>query len=124
MPRRLIATLLMLILIAPINAVAAASMVVTISAEQGMTSAHQLSHAGHGGHAMHAPEQLSSMSATHDHNADDCDDYCMSCSNHCSSSAIVSSSKNTFELDREFEYPASAHTLSRAYLLFRPPIRV
>lgn len=126
--RKQIVTLLLLLLIAPVNSVAAASMAVSVTVAHG---AMAMEKAAGDSHAMHemtvemaAPDMLVAHNLdSHNHSPEDCDDYCMSCSNHCSSSAIVSSSKNSFELDREFAELTSAHTLSRAYLLFRPPIR-
>lgn len=126
MIRKLIVTVLMMIFVVPVNAVAAASMAVSISTVlHGDSPALETLHARHSEHAMTVTSTGSGtdMIIAHDHNVEDCDDYCMSCSNHCSSSGIVSSSKNSFERDREFEDFATAHTLSRAYLLFRPPIR-
>lgn len=123
MLRKLIVTVLMLILTAPINAVASASMAISIAAYHDAMPTQQLVHGSHASHDAAIASQNKTKSAAHDHSDEDCDDYCMSCSNHCSSSAIVTSSKHDFELEREFEDLASAHTLSRAYLLFRPPIR-
>ena len=68
------------------------------------------------------PEELQSSAHMHEHDADDCDEYCMNCSNHCSSTAIVTTSAHPFALDRKFSRAASADLSTRATLLFRPPI--
>jgi len=78
------------------------------------------------GHPLHAVEMSSpghAMMAAHDHDAAECDEYCMNCSSHCYTTAIVSSgssSPHSASLSTGLE---SGDTADRAYLLFRPPIR-
>lgn len=77
---------------------------------------------GHDHAAMMDSRQKQAMMDAHDHGPEDCDDYCMNCSNHCSSTVIISSSSSSFALDRKFNRTITGNTLSRTYLLYRPPI--
>jgi len=123
MIKRYIATALILILLAPLNAGASAWMADSSSMvdvdEMAMT---QMLMMGHDHEVMMSAGQQQAMMDAHDHGPDDCDDYCMSCSNHCSSTAIIPSSSSTIEFDRRFNRTLTGGTLSRAYLLYRPPI--
>lgn len=123
MIKRYIAAALVLIMLAPLNAGAAAWMAESSSVvdadEMAMTQMLKL---GHDHAAMMDSSQKQSMMDAHDHGSEDCDDYCMNCSNHCSSTAIIPSSSSSFALDRKFSRTIAGNTFSRAYLLYRPPI--
>lgn len=123
MIKRYIVTALVLLMLAPVNVGAAAWMVESSSVvkpdEMAMAEMHMT---GHDHAAMMDSSAKQSMMAAHDHGSQDCDDYCMNCSNHCSSTAIIPSSSSTFERDRKFNRTISGNTFSRAYLLYRPPI--
>lgn len=67
-------------------------------------------------------EESQSSGHVYEHDSDDCDEYCMNCSNHCSSTAIVTTAAHPFMLNRKFSRAASANLSTRATLLFRPPI--
>ena len=60
----------------------------------------------------------------HDHHESDCGDHCMSCSSHCSSTAIVSSSRYYFDPVQHLAGTLTGATSNRHELLFRPPILV
>lgn len=123
MIKRYIATALVLIMLAPLNAGASAWMAESASmVEADEAAMTQMLMAGHDHEEMMSPIQKQSMMDAHDHGPDDCDDYCMNCSNHCSGTAIIPSANSTFELDRKFNRTITGNTLSRAYLLYRPPI--
>ncbi|PCI76999.1 MAG: hypothetical protein COB20_09310 [SAR86 cluster bacterium] len=124
MIKRYIITALVLIVLAPLNAGAAAWMTQSPTVgDTGEMPMAQMDMAGHDHESMMSSGQKQLMMDAHDHGSDDCDDYCMNCSNHCSSTAILSSSNDIFELDREFHKTLAGDTSNRAYLLFRPPIR-
>jgi hypothetical protein len=116
-------TALVLIMFAPLNVGASAWMAESSSVvdpdEIVMT---QMFMTGHDHEAMMDSPQKQSMMDAHDHGSEDCDDYCMNCSSHCSSTAIIPSSSSPFELDRKFDRIITGNTFSRAYLLYRPPI--
>lgn len=120
MIQRTIVTALILLLLAPVNAGAAAWMNNSSAANDAATPSMHM--AGHDHQAMLDAGHQGAMDETHDHSSGDCD-YCMSCSNHCASTALVSIYKDSFALNREFATTISADTLNRVYLLFRPPIR-
>ena len=114
MIKRYIVSVLVLLMLTPVNAGASAWMAESSSGvgadEMAMAEMHM---AGHDHEAM--------MDA-HDHGSKDCNDYCMNCSNHCSSTAITPFSRSTFERDRKFNRTITGNTFSRAYLLYRPPM--
>lgn len=124
MTKRYILSLLILIMLAPLNVGASAWMAKSFSVidadDAAITQMHVV---GHDHQAMMNSGQKQSMMDAHNHSAEDCDDYCMTCSNHSYSSAITSFSNTTRELDRKFSLANVSYTLSRAYLLYRPPIR-
>lgn len=62
------------------------------------------------------------MMEAHDHSAAECDEYCMNCSSHCTSTAIVSSGSIFLAPASQPHRFASGTTADRAFLLFRPPI--
>lgn len=119
MIKRYIVTVLVLLMLAPVNAGAAAWMTESAPAADAMAQMHM---AGHDHEAMMDSSAKQAMMDAHDHSSEDCDDYCMNCSNHCSSTAITPSSSSTFEVDRKFHRTHTGNTFSRAYLLYRPPI--
>ena len=122
MIKRYVATTLVLIMLAPLNAGASAWMAESSSmVDADQMAMTQMIAMGHDHKAMSAGQKQAMMDA-HDHGPEDCDDYCMNCSNHCSSTAIIPYASNTFELDRRFNRILTGNTLSRAYLLYRPPI--
>ena len=122
MIKRYIVTALVLLMLAPVNAGASAWMADSSSVvETEETAMVEMLMTGHDHEAMMDSSQKQTMMDGHDHGADDCDDYCMNCSNHCSSTAIIPSSNSTFELDRKFNRTITGNTLNRAYLLYRPP---
>ena len=58
----------------------------------------------------------------HEHDKADCDEYCMSCSSHCSSSAIISNELIMLEQNIKQLIAHSASIAARAKRLYRPPI--
>lgn len=123
MIKRYIITALVLLMLAPLNAGASAWMAESSPmVETDEVAMAEMLMPGHDHGAMMGSSEKQSMMDAHDHDAEDCDDYCMNCSNHCSSTAIVPSSSNIFELDRKFNRTITGDTSSRASLLFRPPI--
>ena len=123
MIKRYIVTALVLIMLAPLNAGASVWMAESSSVvDADEVAVAQMHMAGHDHGAMMGSGQKQAMMDAHDHGSEDCDDYCMNCSNHCFSTAIIPSSSNIFALDRKFDRTITGNTLSRAYLLYRPPI--
>jgi len=120
--KQYIATALILILLAPVNMGASAWMnLSSISANTGDAEMTQMHTTDHDHAAMLSIGQEQSMTNAHDHSVQDCG-FCMNCSNHCSTNALIASFKNHFELDREFATTIAGDTMSRVSLLFRPPI--
>lgn len=121
---KILATALILILLAPFNGVASSAMQLGIAASPMADHAMTMDEAGSHDHsAMAGDGHLQTMMESHDHGEEDCDEYCMSCSNHCSSTAIISGSAQTFDPSARFARCTVAHVANRADLLFRPPIR-
>lgn len=124
MNKRYIVTALVFVMLAPLNVVASAWMTQSSSViaadETAMAQEHMM---GHDHEAMTSSGQKQAMMDAHEHDAEDCDDYCMNCSSHCSSTAIPTSANDIIELDQKFNKILSGETSSRSYLLFRPPIR-
>jgi len=124
MIKQTIVTVLILVLLAPLNAGASAwmsqSSSMTNDVELAMSPMHM---PDHDHETMLRTAGKPSTMDTHDHSPEDCDEYCMNCVNHCSSTAISSSLIEIFELNHEFETTITSDILSRAYLLYRPPIR-
>lgn len=121
-----ISAVLILILLAPVNLVAASAMQlesesVSVS-EMAMVVWHAGTHAHEAAEAGSMDSRMQTMMESHDHSAEDCDEYCMSCSNHCSNTAIISGSQLTSYPGCRFTHTRGANLASRAYLLFRPPI--
>jgi hypothetical protein len=102
----------------PVNAGASSWM----DESSSVVKSEEMHMAGHDHEAMMDSEQKPSSMDAHDHGSEDCDDYCMNCSTHCTSAAIIPSSSSTFELDRKFNRSITGYTSSYAYLLYRPPI--
>ena len=122
MAGRLLSVFLMLLVLVPPGA--------GLSVAQDMPPAMAVLHdrpASHPEHAADASIQAThhahAMMTAHDHGAAECDDYCMNCSSHCYTTAIVSSG-NSFPVSASPSARLeSGDTTDRAYLLFRPPIR-
>jgi len=124
MIKRTIISALIVVLLVPLNALATSAMSQPSMSMDGATSS--MSHmqmAGHDHQAMMSSAEKLSMMDAHDHSEEDCEEYCMSCTNHCSSNAIIASTGDTFDRLREFRVSLNSHTISRTYLFFRPPIR-
>lgn len=123
MIKRYIVTVLVLLMLAPenvgVSAWMAESSTVVDADEIAMADMHM---AGHDHEAMMDSSHKLSMVDAHEHGSEDCDDYCMNCSNHCSNTAIIPSSSSIFGPDQKFISITTGNTLSRAYLLYRPPI--
>jgi len=124
MIKRYIVTALILALLAPLNMGASAWMnpasAAAVASNKDMSQMHMNAHDHK---AMLSSGQEQAKIGTHDHSLEECD-LCMNCSNHCSSTAIVASFKDRFDLDREFATGITGDTSSRVDLLFRPPIPV
>lgn len=135
MIKTVLTSLLVLILASPLNAGVATWMAMSMdessmdessmdeSGQAGMTdpSLH-LSHNAHSA-SMDRDAAAESGAAAHDHDSADCEEYCASCSNHCSSTAIVSSQSNLFARDQLAARFFPGVTLHRHDTPFRPPIR-
>jgi len=114
MIRRYIITSLVLVMFLPVNAGASSWM----DESSSVVKSEEMHMADH--EAMMDSEQKPSLMDAHD--SEDCDDYCINCSTHCSIAGIIPSSNSAFELDRKFNRSISGCTSNYAYLLYRPPI--
>jgi hypothetical protein len=133
MLQKSLAIILAVLLFAPLNSGAAAWMSMSMADSNAATTAmgvdehtrpdhhagaassgnHHLSHSMHGGaHNEHD-----------EHSEEDCEEHCMSCSNHCSSLAVVSSQSRRYGQVRLLAATTAGLTSAHPELLFRPPIR-
>lgn len=79
---------------------------------------HGLSTAKAESHGLHA-----NHTDAHDqHSEEDCQEYCMSCSNHCSSLAVLSSHAANFTQARVLSAASIGVSSNHSDLLLRPPI--
>ena len=128
MLQKSLALVLTCLLLAPLNSGAAAWMAMSMSegdlsspAAEGhhIHDSHETRDARHGGdhHAHSMPVE------DHDHSEEDCEEHCMSCSNHCSSLAIVSNHVEGFQQSVQQLAVADGLVSNHSELLFRPPIR-
>ena len=127
MPRKVLISLLVTLLVVPLNTSAAAWMAMSMSnseqhvqhmtnKESGISSYMTAAHS----ETFDGPQAV----MTHEHDASDCEDHCASCSNHCSTLGIVTSTLGLFDPDRCIAGSLSGMTTNRFELLFRPPIFV
>ncbi|GAB5500355.1 MAG: hypothetical protein PsegKO_26660 [Pseudohongiellaceae bacterium] len=121
--RSLLNILLIVILVFPLNAGAAAWMAMSMD-----DVAHpEMAGYSHALQVMHSAEldgaAVAESSSPHgEHDSADCEEHCASCSNHCSSTAIISSHHNLFDKDEQRAGYLAGMTLYRHETLFRPPI--
>ena len=136
MLQKSLAIILAASLFAPLNSGAAAWMSMSMADSDAAISASGVHshgspdhHSGaassadhHQPHAMHAEAQDGHEG--HDgHSEEDCEEHCMSCSNHCSSLAVVSNQSKRFGQVRLLAAATAGLTSTLPELLFRPPIR-
>jgi len=129
MIKRIIIAVMLVFLVAPVNMMAAPVWMNLPSAtadntDMALSALHMPEHYHNTVLGMEKDsnhDQDKAMTNAHDHDNEDCG-YCMNCSNHCSTTAIISSFKDNFELAREFDTTSAGATMSRVSLLFRPPI--
>lgn len=127
MYQRLIASLLVVLLTAPLNASAAAWMAMSMNMadQHGQhTTAHEADHGSHSAANHIGDPGLTASAETHQHDAADCEEHCASCTNHCSSLGIVSSTVGVLGMENQSAGAGCGDTTSRLELLFRPPIPV
>ena len=132
MLRKSLAIILAVSLFAPLNSGAAAWMSMSMADSNAAITAmgvHEHTspdhHAGaassgnhHQSHSMHG-----GASDEHDgHSEEDCEEHCMSCSNHCSSLAVVSNQSKRYGQVRFLATGSAGLTSTHSELLFRPPI--
>lgn len=128
MLKRTLILSLIAILALPVNAGAATWMAMSMADGDEFAPTLDSSadlHAGHQ-HAMNMGNNQSSDSAAqqkHDqHDAEDCDEHCLFCSSHCSSSGIASTATD-FDSQRNLQAcVVTGFKLTREYLLYRSPI--
>lgn len=122
--RNLIIACLILLLGLPLEAAAASWMSRGVTEhDAGLHADPDLAATGshhHVGAAYHLGDQHQHSMTPVEHN---CDDDCMNCSSHCFSAALVSVAGAAPDRTESVSAPPGGNSLSRAYLLFRPPIR-
>ena len=122
--RPLIMSLIVLLAL-PLNAGAATWMAMSM-AESGevtevLDSSDSLQH-DHQQHMSMGSNQSLDSESNHEHDSEDCDEHCMSCSSHCYSSSITSDVA-VFHNQRSLHASKTTGViLTREYLLYRPPI--
>ena len=122
MLKNTLVSLLIVLLAAPLDAGAAAWMAMSMDQPDQPAMTMQDGSV----HRMAMAEAVDSAAAplAHDHDEVDCEEHCLSCHNHCSSAAIVSSSQDSLVPAHLHTGFRSAAALNRIDLLFRPPISV
>lgn len=73
----------------------------------------------HAGHFSEAQDQ--DMGIGEVNQAEECDDHCMNCISHCFSAAIVDLTPGNSVSPENFSSAVGGSSMSRKYLLFRPP---
>ena len=122
--RPLIMSLIVLLAL-PLNAGAATWMAMSMAETGEVTEVLDFSDSLHNDHQQHmSMGSNQSLDSNHEHDSEDCDEHCMSCSSHCYNSSITSAVA-------DFQNQRSLHAgtilgvkLTREYLLYRPPIHV
>jgi len=120
--KNLIVLLLMLLTAFPLNAVTAGH-VAGAPGHEMVDSNGVASQAGD--HVHHDSPAANHAGITHDasdHDADECNDYCMNCLMHCMSELSSVAFIEFSALDEPRSFYLDGSRLSRAYLLYRPPI--
>jgi hypothetical protein len=116
---------LVVLLALPLNTGAATWMAMSM-AESGevtevLDSSDSLQH-DHQQHMSMGSNQSLDSESNHEHDSEDCDEHCMSCSSHCYSSSITSDVA-VFHNQRSLHASKTTGViLTREYLLYRPPI--
>lgn len=133
MLQKSLAIILAVLLFAPLNSGAAAWMSMSMADSNAAITAMGVDehtrpdhHAGaassgnhHQSHSMHG----GAHNEHDEHSEEDCEEHCMSCSNHCSSLAVVSSQSRRYGQVRLLAATTAGLTSAHPELLFRPPIR-
>ena len=143
--KKALISLLVALLVAPLNASAASWMAMSMS-----NSDHHLQHehsfhgdTHHNGHGvdpflethdfLDIPETHNALltfeshgdpqsAQHHEHNAADCEEHCASCTNHCSSLGIVTTTQGRIDTEADVTGMLSGTPSNYFELLFRPPI--
>jgi len=122
--RPLIMSLIVLLAL-PLNAGAATWMAMSMAETGEVTEVLDSSDSLHHDHQQHmnmGSKQSLDSESNHEHDSEDCEEHCMSCSSHCYSSSITSDVAN-YRNQRSLQASATpGTTLTRKYLLYRPPI--
>jgi len=122
--RPLIMSLIVLLAL-PLNAGAATWMAMSMAESGEVTEVLDSSNSLHHDHQQHmnmGSKQSLDSESNHEHDSEDCDEHCMSCSSHCYSSSITSAVVD-FQNQRSLHASTTPGvTLNREYLLYRPPI--
>jgi hypothetical protein len=123
--RKALISLLVLLLVAPLNASAASWMAMSMS-HSDLHQQHAVSEdAGHNHHkagSQMATHDDAQSGQHHEHTAADCEEHCASCTNHCSSLGIVTSAEGLIDTERSVVGMLFGAPSNRFELLFRPPI--
>lgn len=118
-------SLLVMLLVAPLNTSAAAWMAMSMSNSEQHVQHMTMPDSDHSLHMSvtrgESPAH-SQVSQAHEHDASDCEEHCASCTNHCSSLGIVTSTMGPFNLENHRLGAIPGTTFNRSDLLFRPPI--
>ena len=137
-----IISLLVLLLAAPLNASAASWMAMSMG-----NSDHHMQHASHGDsdHTHHVDQRVEPFPSSldvqsshtndslgshsdpqsaqhHEHDAADCEEHCASCTNHCSSLGIVTTTQDRIDTEGNVTGMLIGTPSNHFELLFRPPI--
>lgn len=118
----LIVLLLMLLTAFPLNAVTAGHVAGAPGYEMVDSNGVESPAGDHVHHASPVASHAGGMHDASDHDADECNDYCMNCLMHCMSELSSVVLIDFFALDEPLSFYLDGSRLSRAYLLYRPPI--
>ena len=118
---------LVVLLALPLNAGAATWMAMSMAESGEVTEVLDSSASPQHDHQHHmsmGSNQSHDSDSDHEHDSEDCDEHCMSCSSHCYSSSITSDVADYQNLRSRHASTTLGVTLTREYLLYRPPIHV
>lgn len=125
MYQKVLTSFLAILLVAPLNASAAAWMAMSMGNSEQHVQHMTISDSDLGSQSSAGHTETSAhpkFVTTHDHDASDCEEHCASCTNHCSSLGIVTSFLSLLDLELLKAGLLSGSTISRFEILLRPPI--
>ena len=118
-------SLLVLLLVAPLNASAASWMAMSMSSSDHHMQLASLSDVDHDIHSLHPHIDSHGdpkSAQPHEHDAADCEEHCASCTNHCSSLGIVTTTQGRIDTEVGVTGMLIGAPSNHFELLFRPPI--